>query len=173
MMRLTLGIVVRALFNVESDETTQISSAMNLIMGSTSGIRMLLPPIARYLPTPKMIGFRRAVAQLDKTVYGIIAQHRARGTDSGDLLSMLIDRKSTRLNSSHSQISYAVFCLRQKTFHRGTRDPLASADGNGAGSYHARRRKPGTLPASRPSNPPPRCGAGRPPPHDSPWPHAA
>src|SRR2546430_12640600 len=25
------------------------------------------------------------------------------------------DRKSTRLNSSHSQISYAVFCLKQKT----------------------------------------------------------
>src|SRR5256886_5276292 len=27
----------------------------------------------------------------------------------------LIDRKSTRLNSSHSQISYAVFCLKKKT----------------------------------------------------------
>src|SRR2546430_13718088 len=28
------------------------------------------------------------------------------------------DRKSTRLNSSHSQISYAVFCLKQKTLGR-------------------------------------------------------
>src|SRR2546427_6586301 len=27
------------------------------------------------------------------------------------------DRKSTRLNSSHSQISYAVFCLKKKTQH--------------------------------------------------------
>src|SRR2546430_4562119 len=27
------------------------------------------------------------------------------------------DRKSTRLNSSHSQISYAVFCLKQKTLY--------------------------------------------------------
>src|SRR2546430_11330813 len=26
----------------------------------------------------------------------------------------LVDRKSTRLNSSHSQISYAVFCLKKK-----------------------------------------------------------
>src|SRR2546428_5723423 len=26
----------------------------------------------------------------------------------------LIDRKSTRLNSSHDQISYAVFCLKKK-----------------------------------------------------------
>src|SRR5256886_2873349 len=27
------------------------------------------------------------------------------------------DRKSTRLNSSHSQISYAVFCLKKKKEH--------------------------------------------------------
>src|SRR2546430_5920051 len=29
-------------------------------------------------------------------------------------ISQLKDRKSTRLNSSHSQISYAVFCLKKK-----------------------------------------------------------
>src|SRR5205085_3247682 len=28
-----------------------------------------------------------------------------------------VDRKSTRLNSSHSQISYAVFCLKKKKTH--------------------------------------------------------
>src|SRR2546430_6771782 len=27
---------------------------------------------------------------------------------------IIVDRKSTRLNSSHSQISYAVFCLKKK-----------------------------------------------------------
>src|SRR2546430_10540649 len=31
-----------------------------------------------------------------------------------DNLTQLRDRKSTRLNSSHSQISYAVFCLKKK-----------------------------------------------------------
>src|SRR2546430_11285006 len=31
------------------------------------------------------------------------------------------DRKSTRLNSSHSQISYAVFCLKKKTHTNPTR----------------------------------------------------
>src|SRR2546430_12484899 len=31
-----------------------------------------------------------------------------------------IDRKSTRLNSSHSQISYAVFCLKKKKKTRHT-----------------------------------------------------
>src|SRR2546430_6248520 len=33
---------------------------------------------------------------------------------SGALLGRGADRKSTRLNSSHSQISYAVFCLKKK-----------------------------------------------------------
>src|SRR2546430_4749483 len=30
------------------------------------------------------------------------------------------DRKSTRLNSSHSQISYAVFCLKKKKQHNAS-----------------------------------------------------
>src|SRR5688572_32358351 len=34
------------------------------------------------------------------------------GTDATELI--IEDRKSTRLNSSHSQISYAVFCLKKK-----------------------------------------------------------
>src|SRR5687768_18038991 len=32
----------------------------------------------------------------------------------GALLTCLADRKSTRLNSSHGYISYAVFCLKKK-----------------------------------------------------------
>src|SRR2546430_6543427 len=34
---------------------------------------------------------------------------------------LLKDRKSTRLNSSHSQISYAVFCLKKKKRHLHSR----------------------------------------------------
>src|SRR3989442_4439510 len=37
-------------------------------------------------------------------------RHRRRGGDHG----MTPDRKSTRLNSSHVRISYAVFCLKKK-----------------------------------------------------------
>src|SRR2546427_8321633 len=33
------------------------------------------------------------------------------------------DRKSTRLNSSHSQISYAVFCLKKKNKEPCTQEP--------------------------------------------------
>src|SRR5690606_41339105 len=41
-----------------------------------------------------------------------------RGLDSGGRrrrLAVPADRKSTRLNSSHVKISYAVFCLKKKT----------------------------------------------------------
>src|SRR3712207_6953217 len=34
-----------------------------------------------------------------------------------DSLSSTLDRKSTRLNSSHANISYAVFCLKKKNLH--------------------------------------------------------
>src|SRR5688572_31365646 len=34
--------------------------------------------------------------------------------DHSGVVKQLRDRKSTRLNSSHSQISYAVFCLKKK-----------------------------------------------------------
>src|SRR2546430_7558367 len=38
------------------------------------------------------------------------------------LFTPITDRKSTRLNSSHSQISYAVFCLKKKK-HQVIRHP--------------------------------------------------
>src|SRR3712207_8470263 len=33
------------------------------------------------------------------------------------------DRKSTRLNSSHANISYAVFCLKKKNYHSDRSPP--------------------------------------------------
>src|SRR2546430_9264726 len=36
------------------------------------------------------------------------------GLDRDGAMALSADRKSTRLNSSHSQISYAVFCLKKK-----------------------------------------------------------
>src|SRR3712207_7536190 len=39
-----------------------------------------------------------------------------------------IDRKSTRLNSSHANISYAVFCLKKKNTPPRHPTPLPSSD---------------------------------------------
>src|SRR2546430_12517673 len=47
----------------------------------------------------------------------VAAAARQVGRDGGLQGEVLVgseDRKSTRLNSSHSQISYAVFCLKKK-----------------------------------------------------------
>src|SRR3712207_7955450 len=38
-----------------------------------------------------------------------------------------VDRKSTRLNSSHANISYAVFCLKKKRHARLLRSSLVSS----------------------------------------------
>src|ERR1039457_191441 len=40
------------------------------------------------------------------------------GAVLGSDLDFRADRKSTRLNSSHLVISYAVFCLKKKTYYR-------------------------------------------------------
>src|SRR3712207_8863327 len=42
---------------------------------------------------------------------------RVKGTYSTGAPSSLRDRKSTRLNSSHANISYAAFCLKKKKQH--------------------------------------------------------
>src|SRR2546430_12369629 len=44
---------------------------------------------------------------------GVVISISSRGSSSTGL-HLGADRKSTRLNSSHSQISYAVFCLKKK-----------------------------------------------------------
>src|SRR5438309_6007240 len=47
------------------------------------------------------------------------------GGSSG--VSPVKDRKSTRLNSSHSSISYAVFCLKKKSVDLTAMDALLAA----------------------------------------------
>src|SRR3712207_8631188 len=50
---------------------------------------------------------RKAMAGVTK-----LARERAK---KANLHNRKLDRKSTRLNSSHANISYAVFCLKKKT----------------------------------------------------------
>src|SRR2546429_4457473 len=62
---------------------------------SDSGTVALTPPLERAPPRPP--------------------PYRQRGTDRRPNPQ---DRKSTRLNSSHGYISYAVFCLKKKKLHQ-------------------------------------------------------
>src|SRR5688572_32108873 len=63
------------------------------------------PPRSTLFPYTTL--FRSLVARLR-----IVLQQRGHRHDHAALA--IADRKSTRLNSSHSQISYAVFCLKKK-----------------------------------------------------------
>src|SRR5205085_9359115 len=51
-----------------------------------------------------------------------VCRHRGSRLVDGEAgCAKRLDRKSTRLNSSHSQISYAVFCLKKKSPMRSAR----------------------------------------------------
>src|SRR2546427_1961501 len=52
---------------------------------------------------------------LDRIVKGL-REIQVYDVDLVDEDVVCLDRKSTRLNSSHSQISYAVFCLKKKKY---------------------------------------------------------
>src|SRR5256884_6734264 len=62
-------------------------------------------------------GHRRAVCQAalgGGRLAHRAGQHPGEGGRGRFLAGLQVDRKSTRLNSSHGYISYAVFCLKKK-----------------------------------------------------------
>src|SRR5690606_42048372 len=61
------------------------------------------------------IGFHRSVVHFDgRFDHGLTVLLGLLLEVSRDLDDVPLDRKSTRLNSSHVKISYAVFCLKKK-----------------------------------------------------------
>src|SRR2546430_12147452 len=82
------------------------------------------PPRSTLFPYTTL--FRSTIGAL---VGGYAAAHYAQKLPQAWIRGLVIvvgvaDRKSTRLNSSHSQISYAVFCLKKKKKrHGGAHDP--------------------------------------------------
>src|SRR5688572_32013025 len=69
------------------------------------------PPRSTLFPYTTL--FRSGLGLADAGDVVVLALDGHQG-DVGDRLGLHRDRKSTRLNSSHSQISYAVFCLKKK-----------------------------------------------------------
>src|SRR2546430_12316233 len=72
------------------------------------------PPRSTLFPYTTLFrsGFKAEKARLGFALYSVLIDV---GPSSVEALRQLSeDRKSTRLNSSHSQISYAVFCLKKK-----------------------------------------------------------
>src|SRR2546429_2648679 len=75
------------------------------------------------------MGFRPNVRRMPFTELGCAAGAMALGRAADYLKAHPGDRKSTRLNSSHGYISYAVFCLKKKKLdlHHGLAAPRPDA----------------------------------------------
>jgi cytochrome P450 len=91
MMRLTLAIVAKTLFSTDVDsEADDIGTALTQVFDLFEVILMPFSELLEKLPLPAVRRFKRARKRLDETIYRLIAEHRASGRDTGDLLSMLL-----------------------------------------------------------------------------------
>src|SRR3712207_7216413 len=63
------------------------------------------------LGVASMLCLRLFVHENDVGGLNLLARRPGAFTDESERIGQLLDRKSTRLNSSHANISYAVFCL--------------------------------------------------------------
>src|SRR3712207_8048943 len=72
------------------------------------------PPRSTLFPYTTL--FRSSQHEVELDLRGTVLEcaQRATGLTRPEAQSLLGDRKSTRLNSSHANISYAVFCLKKK-----------------------------------------------------------
>ena len=95
MSELTLHIVVKTLFGLDLPDTVRrIGVAFEVgneyIKAQDNRPRGLRRLVHR-LPFPFTRRFRRELAYLDETIYGLIAQRRQSGLESDDLLSLLLN----------------------------------------------------------------------------------
>src|SRR5690554_7400979 len=87
--------------------TTLFRSWALLDAGASPWLWLVLPALARF---GALVLLRLAPLARREGLAWTWRRHLARQ----DLGLALLDRKSTRLNSSHVRISYAVFCLKKK-----------------------------------------------------------
>src|SRR5262245_38242667 len=100
MMRLTLSIVAKTLFDADVEaEAKEIGRALTDVLQVFRRVTMPFSDFVDRLPLPSNRRFRRARERLDATIYGMIREHRARGIDRGDLLSMLLLAQDEEGNS--------------------------------------------------------------------------
>jgi cytochrome P450 len=91
MMRLTLEIVVKTLFNADvSGDADRVGSALSEMVKPFASQATLKWILDNRLPTPTQRRFHAAAREIDAIVYRIIGERRNSGLDEGDLLSMLL-----------------------------------------------------------------------------------
>ena len=91
MMEMTLAIAGRTMFGGEvRSDAAQVARALDLVMHSQAANLRSLVQLGYKWPLPRHLEMRRGVKLLDEVVYRLIREGRARGTDRGDVLSILL-----------------------------------------------------------------------------------
>jgi cytochrome P450 len=91
MMEMTLAIAGRTLFGVDvRGDASTVAHALELAMRSMVEGTSSPLQLPYEWPLPRHLRMRRAVKMLDDVVYRLIAEGRKRGTDRGDVLSILL-----------------------------------------------------------------------------------
>ncbi|RDV15367.1 cytochrome P450 [Pontibacter diazotrophicus] len=94
MMKMSTGIAGKTMFNVDiEEEAPEIDQALESIMSLFGRITLPFAELLLKLPLPGTLRFFRAKAQLDKTIYRIIAERRRSMLNNGDLLSLLLQEQ--------------------------------------------------------------------------------
>jgi cytochrome P450 len=90
MMRLTLQIVGKTLFDADVErDARDVGKSLELLLEIGANFRRTIF-VPHWLPTPKNLQVKREIAHIESILYRIIAERRASGRDTGDLLSMLL-----------------------------------------------------------------------------------
>src|SRR5215213_10588773 len=104
MTRLTLEIVVKTLFNSDvSSDADHVGAILTSLVKPFASQATLKWILDNRLPTPGHRRYFRAVSEIDRIVFRIIAERRASGYDEGDLLSMLLqaqDEDGTQMSDA-------------------------------------------------------------------------
>jgi cytochrome P450 len=91
MMRLTLGIVGKTLFDADVEsESGEVGAAMTTVMELFDTLTIPYFEVISRFPLPQLRRFDAARTKLDQIIFNLVAERRKRGTDRGDLLSMLL-----------------------------------------------------------------------------------
>src|SRR5499427_9210376 len=101
MMNLALRIVGKTLFDADvARDAREVGETLYMLLriASNFGSTVLVP---LWVPTPRNLRAKAGVRRIEKIIYRIIAERRASGRDTGDLLSTLLqvqDEDGTRMN---------------------------------------------------------------------------
>src|SRR5699024_11678137 len=106
------SVTEKGLANLELGQILNVSiqSINETLQGEVSYISTVIDPETKLFPIEV-----RLTSPSKKARPGMVADLVMTKKTDNDKGIMIPDRKSTRLNSSHVSISYAVFCLKKKT----------------------------------------------------------